>query len=107
MKKFFKWFFKILGFGKGNSKDSLTIPPVPVPVPPDPTPVPTPDPTPIPVDTPPDPIDWESMTCPEIKEKISEIELLLITSKFIEVIRKYWEDELEKGLKVYSMKCGG
>ena len=96
MKRFFKWIQS--WFGK--KQDSITIPPKePLP------PVPAPKPEPVPVPPIPAPIDWESMSCREIKAKISEIEQLLLTSKFIELIRVYWEEQLAIGLKVYSKKC--
>ena len=107
MKRFFKWIQS--WFGK--KQDSITIPPKeplpPVPAPkPEPVPVPPdPEPEPVPVPPIPAPIDWESMSCREIKAKISEIEQLLLTSKFIELIRVYWEEQLAIGLKVYSKKC--
>lgn len=51
-------------------------------------------------------IDWEAMTCDEIQKKIKEIEYLLQTSKFIEDIRKLWEQQLAIGRAMYEKKCG-
>ena len=92
MKRFFKW-LKSLFTGK---KESITIPPT-APASPDSTPVPVP---PVPA-----PIEWEKMNCKEIKAKIEEITQLLMTSKFIESIRRYWEEELAKGQAIYEKKC--
>lgn len=90
MKIFLKWLKSLFGFGDPK---------------PEPFPAPKNDPVPDPTPLPPTPIDWASMTCLEMKARISEIEQLLLTSKFGESIRVYWESELTKGLKIYSKKC--
>jgi hypothetical protein len=90
MKKFLKWIKSLFS----KKQDTITIPPKPQQ---------EPEPVPIPVPT---PIDWDSMKCWQIKEKIEEIKQLLMTSKFIEIIRLYWEAELTKGETIYEKKCG-
>lgn len=53
----------------------------------------------------PDIVFWDLMTCEEIEVKIGEINELLITSKFPEEIREFWNHQLEKGYIIFAEKC--
>jgi hypothetical protein len=53
----------------------------------------------------PDIVFWDLMTCEEIEVKIGEINELLMTSKFPQEIREFWNHQLEKGYIIFAEKC--
>ena len=76
---------------------------------------PPPPPPPPPVDEEPDPpadgdlpapIDWESLSCDEIGQKIEDIKNLLMVSKWSDPrIYPFWVEQLEIGEKLWVSKC--
>lgn len=54
----------------------------------------------------PKPIDWESLSCEDIKIKISDIKMMLLTSKWSDPrIYPFWVEQVEIGEKVWVAKC--
>jgi len=54
----------------------------------------------------PKPIDWENMSCEDIVIKISDIKMMLLTSKWSDPrIYPFWVEQVEIGEKVWVAKC--